>query len=50
MDIRDQRDLDPTDAGSTAKSSWFQRHATALLLATFVILTVVMVAFEKAGR
>lgn len=36
-----------TDVDAPVRETWRQRHGTALLLAAFVLLTVVMVVFEK---
>jgi hypothetical protein len=46
MSNRDEHD-GRADVDAPVRETWQQRHGTALLLAGFVLLTIVMVVFEK---
>lgn len=46
MSNRDEHD-GRAEADAPERETWQQRHGTALLLAGFVLLTVVMVVLEK---
>lgn len=46
MSNRDEHD-GRAEVDAPVRETWRQRHGTALLLAAFVLLTVMMVVFQK---